>query len=410
MPNRNNSNNNHGLGGMRGRTSSDSLSTADTTTTRSSFSSATSSSVMAISPTPTDASLDEAKVADFFNNLELEEDAKADLALLVEAEDRGLLDGVTSKLLSEARKRGWLPEKEIEDDAVYTYDGRYFGSDNIFVDVGHFPRAREVGACLSELHKRHDKHVSSIFELTAGTVTITSNPKATLTLRRIRRPSSEQATVQTQFKTKAVKSCLTFDKTVGFVLATDSKTHFKCIGFKCKTAKKANELAKTLNRACSKARKQARSKVYPLRRVNLRGSKKGFGFKFTGPAAGDNVFKGIFITEIQPGTPAASNPEMQRGLQIMSINGISTVDSTIAECTSLLRASGSNVVLELQENPTQFAAHDPLRPVVHFTEKVKTTHDLESDLDDVMSDLLNFSVDMSFSQPMRMVAGKAVFD
>eukprot|EP00041_Stephanoeca_diplocostata_P033370 m.1101559 g.1101559 ORF g.1101559 m.1101559 type:complete len:1624 (-) comp24325_c0_seq2:441-5312(-) len=90
----------------------------------------------------------------------------------------------------------------------------------------------------------------------------------------------------------------------------------------------------------------------------------GFGVRLNGAKnthIGDEHGFGVFVSGVAPGSPAEAASELHIGWQIVAVNGVDTLHTTIADIALLLRDTGDTVQLSLVENPDLRRTYETLR-------------------------------------------------
>eukprot|EP01147_Barroeca_monosierra_P003671 gene3671-8337_t len=90
--------------------------------------------------------------------------------------------------------------------------------------------------------------------------------------------------------------------------------------------------------------------------VCLQRTSDGFGFNFVGPETTDSM-TGVFITKVCEGGPAWMSQHIQRGQQILAINGQDTILATKYDVHEMLLHAPS-VLLEVKYDPEGFSVYD----------------------------------------------------
>eukprot|EP01147_Barroeca_monosierra_P001618 gene1618-4754_t len=373
------------------------------------------------------------QIEKFFNDLELRED-QDDLELLVVAEKRGLINATCQTILREARRRGIIPPREEDEGVLETYDVNYLGAATVetadrsntisepsilrsVAKVAKNPRQAFQTPLLMEVHssvvKVFDVQDTLEHRLSFGSRTLRKLRDATL--RRLtsrKRESSDSvkginkdnAVLVVEHMRREVHSFVSFNKSIACVVREKDytgKMMFVCHAYRCHSHVKAREIADHLrvsHRSILEKEREARRRQYPIERVSLvcATDDERFGLSLIGPLTHNEALTGVFISSIDPSSPADRDPRVRTKLQIIAINGKNTEESVVSECRELLLASHPMIVIDLQENPIGFGLYEyhagTLKPKVNFTEG-----DQKDPLDAATQDLLNFSNSKSFS-------------
>eukprot|EP00055_Hartaetosiga_balthica_P018179 m.129875 g.129875 ORF g.129875 m.129875 type:complete len:482 (-) comp9464_c0_seq7:2134-3579(-) len=386
----------------------------------------------------TQTQLDEEKVIEFFNDLELKDD-HSDLYLLLEAEKRRLLNPVCDQILVEARRRGWMKPLEGSEGRLEVYQVKYLGAtyiknvnsgDNIVTShvsealsiISKNPRAAFQSHLLMEVHAAYLR----VFDVERDNMEGSSTMRRlkNLTLRKIlgKKTSGSEKDL-TDKKTDncemimehdrdKIVNFLSFDRIVAIVVKeTDftDKVVFNCHAYKLSHQNKAFEVADHLrvtHEGILKRKEVMRKKQYPIERVTLSCSKNNgsYGINLIGPSTRVEASTGVFILKIDKGSVASKHPVLKEGLQILAVNGINTEEVTVSECREQIRASKSSVVLDLQENPFGFGLHQyqqgVRKPFVNYHLEIPSMN--ESRVDGVTLQGLHNTSSVKVDSPSKM--------
>eukprot|EP00056_Hartaetosiga_gracilis_P005428 m.84556 g.84556 ORF g.84556 m.84556 type:complete len:522 (-) comp12161_c0_seq3:167-1732(-) len=368
------------------------------------------------------------KVTEFFNDLELKDD-HSDLMLLLEAEKRKLLNPVCEQILLEARRRGWVKPLKGSSGRLEVYQVKYLGAmrirgvlsgDDILSShvseavsrITRNPRAAFQTHLLLEVHPE-SLRLFDVESKDRNEGSKTLKRLKNLTLRKILGQRSSGSTTDiTKTNTsdcelviehdrEKIIRFLSFDRIVAVVVKemdfTD-KLVFNCHAYKLKNQSMAFEVADHLrvtHEGILNQRESRKKKRYPRERVTLscHDNSGHYGIHLIGPSTRVEAATGVFILKIDKDSVAARHKGLKEGLQVLSVNGIDTEDVTVAECREQILASTSSVVLDLQENPFGFGLHQYEKGV----RKPTVSYHLNNDTDETRIDgvELNRSTDNS---------------
>eukprot|EP00051_Salpingoeca_urceolata_P023443 m.397491 g.397491 ORF g.397491 m.397491 type:complete len:509 (+) comp20107_c1_seq2:1142-2668(+) len=377
--------------------------------------------------------LDPARSQSFFNELELDREDESDLELLLEAEQRGLLDEITSELLAEARRRGFVPEANASQSL--RFEVRFIGSHDISCNDGGQPSSEEIADAVYQVETSPLRDPASercILELGPGGAKVLMpqipdnwSPRTVQkTLRKTLRPGKLKA--PENFKMEVVlchmladiSSLERLDKTLNIVMAhnDDGDVFYTVFVYKFREKKKAMDASSYLRQAFMTVlnRRLKTGGDATTFQVSLNRGPNGYGITFIGPQTDEEPAQGIFITRVNKDSPAGQLHGLHPGLEIVEVNGASVQFSTVPKVRRMIKeATGADggVSLTLRENAHGFAECERQlgrnRPDVQF--QGQTTNTLNSELDQLQNMLVANAADKQYTPPVYLEHGSAVF-
>ena len=97
-------------------------------------------------------------------------------------------------------------------------------------------------------------------------------------------------------------------------------------------------------------------------KVELMAGPLGFGLRFGGAidASSTQQGHGIFVSGVNPKSPAAAHSAVRVGLQILELNGVDLRTGTFKELTAVLRGATEKLTLTMATNPGLYRRHAAL--------------------------------------------------